>query len=151
MKVSYKHIIDRILSKPSKEDISKNFFQLGHENTIDGDILDLELTPNRGDCQSLDGILRDLKTFYEVDFDTKIYDKHIEKFEFDFINNCPEYCPQISFLLIEIKNINNEYSGELKNYFEDLNLNKNNFFTDISNYISYETGQPTHCYDANKK
>ena len=30
------------------------------------------------------------------------------------------------------------------------NLNKNNFFTDISNYISYETGQPTHCYDANK-
>ena len=25
---------------------------------------------------------------------------------------------------------------------------KNNFFTDISNYISYETGQPTHCYDS---
>ena len=132
-----------------KEDISKKLLQLGHENTIDGDILDLELTPNRGDCQSLDGILRDLKLFYEVNFDTKIYDKHIDKFEFDFINNCPEYCPQISFLLIEIKNINNEYWGELKNYFEDLNLNKNNF-TYISNYISYETGQPTHCYDATK-
>ena len=24
------------------------------------------------------------------------------------------------------------------------------FFTDISNYISYETGQPTHCYSSNK-
>ena len=32
----------------------------------------------------------------------------------------------------------------------DLKLNKNNFFTDISNYISYETGQPTHCYDCAK-
>ena len=29
-------------------------------------------------------------------------------------------------------------------------MKKNNFFTDISNYISYETGQPTHCYDAEK-
>ena len=28
-------------------------------------------------------------------------------------------------------------------------MNKNNFFTDVSNYLSYETGQPTHCYDAN--
>ncbi len=34
-------------------------------------------------------------------------------------------------------------------YFLDLKLNKNNFFTDVSNYLSYETGQPTHCYDAN--
>ena len=27
-------------------------------------------------------------------------------------------------------------------------MSKNNFFTDVSNYLSYETGQPTHCYDA---
>ncbi|MDA0754152.1 MAG: phenylalanine--tRNA ligase beta subunit-related protein, partial [Candidatus Marinimicrobia bacterium] len=31
-----------------------------------------------------------------------------------------------------------------------LGINKNNFFTDISNYISYERGQPTHCYDSKK-
>ena len=35
-------------------------------------------------------------------------------------------------------------------YFMKLHLNKNNFFTDVSNYLSYETGQPTHCYDASK-
>jgi len=38
----------------------------------------------------------------------------------------------------------------LDDYFVDLSLNKNNFFTDVSNYLSYETGQPTHCYDASK-
>ena len=150
MKISYKHLVDRIPSKPSKEDISKKLLQLGHENTINGDILDLELTPNRGDCQSLDGILRDLNLFYDVNLYTKIYDKEIDKFEFDFVNNNPEYCPKISFLLIEVENIKNEYMGEIKNYFEDLSHNKNNFFTDISNYISYETGQPIHCYDATK-
>ena len=38
----------------------------------------------------------------------------------------------------------------MNDYFKDLNLNKNNFFTDISNYVSYENGQPTHCYDFDK-
>ena len=42
------------------------------------------------------------------------------------------------------------YKGLLKDYFNDLDINKNNFFTDVSNYIAYETGQPTHCYDAEK-
>ena len=31
-----------------------------------------------------------------------------------------------------------------------MDIKKNNFFTDISNYLSYETGQPTHCYQASK-
>ena len=36
MKVSYKHLIKHIPSNPSIEDISKKFFQLGHEHEIDG-------------------------------------------------------------------------------------------------------------------
>ena len=56
----------------------------------------------------------------------------------------------ISFLKINIDNNIKEYSGALKEYFDDLHIKKNNFFTDISNFILYETGQPTHCYDATK-
>ena len=37
-----------------------------------------------------------------------------------------------------------------KRLFQRFKFNKNNFFTDISNYLMYEVGQPTHCYDANK-
>ena len=51
---------------------------------------------------------------------------------------------------IEVENIVRDYKDELNNYFVDLGLNKNNFFTDISNFVSYETGQPTHCYDSKK-
>ena len=29
-------------------------------------------------------------------------------------------------------------------------MKRNNLFADISNYLSYETGQPSHCYDSNK-
>ena len=39
------------------------------------------------------------------------------------------------------------YKDYLESYFSTFKINKNNFFTDISNYIAYEMGQPTHCYD----
>ena len=61
-----------------------------------------------------------------------------------------KHVPHISFLKIDIEGEIKPYKGKLKDYFKDLNINKNNFFTDISNYISYEMGQPTHCYDAKK-
>ena len=43
-----------------------------------------------------------------------------------------------------------DYEPYLENYFLNLSCNKTNFFTDISNYLSYEQGQPTHCFDSNK-
>jgi phenylalanyl-tRNA synthetase beta chain len=148
MKLSYSHLIDKIPCKPSIEDISQKLFQLGHENEIDNNILDIEITPNRGDCLSVNGILRELKSFYEIDIDDEYYEGNIKDFDIEFSNNSPIYCPRVSFLKIDIDNIDFDYKGCLKNYFDDLKIKKNNFFTDISNYISYEMGQPTHCFDA---
>ena len=51
---------------------------------------------------------------------------------------------------VEVNDIPKSYKNELNDYFNDLQINKNNFFTDVSNFISYEMGQPTHCYDALK-
>ena len=150
MKISYSHLVSQIKENPSIEMISESLFQLGHEHEIDGDILNMELTPNRGDCLSVNGILRDLSAFYTVNFKKKIYSEKIPKLELDFENLSQNTCPKISFLKIEIDNIPSEYNQYLDDYFVKLNLNKNNFFTDISNYLSYETGQPTHCYDASK-
>jgi len=148
MKLSYQHLVNKIPSKPSIEEISDSLFQLGHENEIDGQIIDIEITPNRGDCLSLDGILRDLNVFYSIDFKKDLYEDDLKPFLFEFENLAVKDCSKISFMMIEIEQICTNYNGDLKNYFKDLQGNKNNFFTDISNFISYETGQPTHCYDA---
>jgi len=150
MKVAYKHLISLIPSKPSIDEISEKFFQLGHEHEIEDEIFDMELTPNRGDCLSVRGLVRDLAPFYEIDLTSDIYDKEIKKLDINFVNNAPAACSHISFLKIDIEGKIAPYNRVLKNYFKDLGVNKNNFFTDISNYISYEMGQPTHCYDAKK-
>ena len=148
MKIAYRHLVQHIEETPSIEHISNKLFQLGHEHEIDGDIFDMEFTPNRGDCLSLNGLLRDLAVFYSVDFNQEIYTEKLEVLPLDFENLSESICPQISFLKLEVENIPEIYKGSLSSYFKDLSLNKNNFFTDVSNYLSYETGQPTHCYDS---
>ena len=148
MKIPYRHLVQHIEESPSIEHISNKLFQLGHEHEIDGDILDMEFTPNRGDCLSINGLLRDLAVFYKVDLNQEIFSEKINELQLDFENLSESICPKISFLKLEIDQIPETYKNSLDNYFKDLGLNKNNFFTDLSNYLSYETGQPTHCYDA---
>ena len=148
MKIAYRHLVQHIEETPSIEHISNKLFQLGHEHEIDGDIFDMEFTPNRGDCLSINGLLRDLAVFYTVKINQEIYTEKLNELQLDFENLSESTCPKISFLKLEIDQIPETYKNSLDNYFSDLGLNKNNFFTDVSNYLSYETGQPTHCYDA---
>ena len=148
MKVSYKSLLKSINKNISLDELSEKLFQLGHEHEVVGNIIDFELTPNRGDCLSEKGLLRDLRIFYDTEFDKEIYKKNIDEYELSFINNARELCPKASFLFVEIDTIPEIYNESLENYFSTLQVKKNNFFTDISNYISYETGQPTHCYDS---
>lgn len=148
MKIAYKHLVNKIDSSPSKEDLSEKLFQLGHEHEIIDDIFIMDFTPNRGDCLSVRGIIRDLKSCYKVNIDSKIFEENIDDLELKFVNRVEDFCPTISFLKVEVEDVPKSYNEEIESYFSELKLNKNNFFTDLSNYISYETGQPTHCYDA---
>ena len=66
MKISYKHLLDSIQCAPDIDELSRTLFQLGHENHIEGDCIEIEITPNRGDCLSIKGILRDLNVFYST-------------------------------------------------------------------------------------
>ena len=148
MKVAYQHLLSYIDGDPSSKEISDRLFQLGHEHEINNDVFDIEFTPNRGDCLSLRGLLRDLNLFYETNIEFETYRNDIKNFEFNFENNAQELCPKISFLKVDIKAPTTKYKNQLQKYFLDLDNKKINFFTDLSNYISYETGQPTHCYEA---
>ena len=108
----------------------------------------MELTPNRGDCLSLIGLARDLAVFFGKSNSIDLFDDDIEPLEINFENLSPKDCPKISFLEIEIEDSKVEYKPYLENYFNTIGGNKANLFTDISNYISYELGQPTHCFDS---
>jgi phenylalanyl-tRNA synthetase beta chain len=147
MKLLYQDLLRFLNEKPSKEILSDKLFQLGHEHEIHGEIFDMELTPNRGDCLSLIGLARDLNVFFGISDTVEIYKDNIENLDIDFENLATDDCTKISFLEIEVEKISSDYKPYLENYFSALGNNKTNFFTDISNYISYELGQPTHCFN----
>ena len=148
MKIAYNHLVQYMPGNPTIEEISDSLFQLGHEHEIEDNIFDMEFTPNRGDCLSINGLLRDLAVFYSIDLNQEIYNEKLNELNIDFKNQSEKICPKISFLKLEIDKVPELYKNSLEGYFTDLSLSKNNFFSDVSNYLSYETGQPTHCYDA---
>ena len=111
MKIAYEHLIKFIPSRPSIENISEKFFQLGHEHEIENNIFDMELTPNRGDCLSINGLLRDLSVFYEITPNNEIYTDDIKSLDINFVNNSQEACPSISFLKIKIQGEVSAYKG----------------------------------------
>ena len=147
MKFIYQDLLNFLGEKPSKESLSDKLFQLGHEHEIDGDIFDMDITPNRGDCLSLIGLSRDLNNFYHNKDPFETYEEEIESLHIEFKNLSIESCPKISFLEIEMDGEISPYKEYLENYFLLTGNKQTNFFTDISNYISYERGQPTHCFD----
>ena len=150
MKIHINHLERFIKDKINADEISDKLMQLGHENTYEKGIFDIEITPNRGDCLSIKGILRELSNFYNIEASFDTFDSKIADFNFEFINSSQNDCPIIFFLYIEIDETPTQYNDYLQNYFDELNLNKVNFFTDVSNYVSYELGNPTHCYDSEK-
>ena len=147
MKINYLDLTNFLSEKPSKEELSQKLFQLGHEHEIHGDIFDMELTPNRGDCLSLIGLARDLAVFFGKSNSIDLFDDDIEPLEINFENLSPKDCPKISFLEIEIEDSKVRYKSYLENFFNTVGGNRTNLFTDISNYLCYELGQPTHCFD----
>ena len=97
MKFIYQDLLNFLNINHPKKIFLKNFSKLGHEHEIDGDIFDMEITPNRGDCLSLIGLSRDLNNFYDNKDPFSIYDQEIELLDLNFLNLSIESCPKISF------------------------------------------------------
>ena len=88
--------------------------------------------------------------FFGKSNNIEIFDEEFDELEFSLINNSIDDCPKISFVEIEINEVLSQYKPYMDAYFSVLGNKKTNFFTDISNYLSYELGNPTHCFDSQK-
>ena len=111
MKIAYSHLVQYIEENPSIENLSDSLFQLGHEHKIEDGIFDMEFTPNRGDCLSINGLLRDLAVFYTVNLNQEIYNQKLNELFIDFENLSNDICPKISFLKIDIDKVPAAYKG----------------------------------------
>lgn len=117
---------------------------------LDDEVIDFDLTANRGDLLSIIGMAYEVGAIYskkvkEIDL------KHSEeKEETNFkvkidTDNCK------MFLAREVRNVKIEESPkEIKEKLIASGIRPINNVVDISNYVMLETGQPLHFYDADK-
>lgn len=119
---------------------------------LDDEVIDFELTSNRGDLLSILGMAYELGA---------IYDKKVKDIDLSYNENEEdvkdeltlkvetEACPL--FLARKVKNVVIKESPTfIKNRLIASGIRPINNVVDISNYVMLETGQPLHYYDADR-
>lgn len=114
-------------------------------------IIEINVTPNRGDCLGVYGIARDLAASGIGNLKKlEIAEKEAE-FDFPLIieNNAKEACSYAAFRAI--KNVKNcESPAWLKEKLENVGLNSISAIVDVTNYVMHVLNRPMHAYDASK-
>lgn len=142
-----------ILGNEYEKNIGENI-----ENILDieDEIYDFEITPNRPDCLGILGIANELKCAINREEKENIL---IKKGDFEKVANVVEKIDNIivniesedvkRYLAIPLYNVKNiETPKEIKERLQTMGVNpKGNILVDISNYIMFETGNPTHIFD----
>lgn len=119
---------------------------------LDDDVIDFELTANRGDLLSILGMAYEVGAIYNkkvkpIDLIFRENDKNINTtFK---VNINTENCTM--FLAKKVENVTiKESPNYIKNRLIASGIRPINNVVDISNYVMLETGQPLHFYDADK-
>ena len=142
-----------ILGNEYEKNIGEN---IGNILDIEDEIYDFEITPNRPDCLGILGIANELKCAINREGKENIL---IKKGDFEKVANVVEKIDNIivkvesedvkRYLAIPLYNVKNiETPKEIKERLQTMGVNpKGNILVDISNYIMFETGNPTHIFD----
>lgn len=117
---------------------------------LDDYIMELDLTPDRGDCLSMINIARQLAAVLDVKVkepEIKLKniiensDKRID-IEIEAIEECPRYVGKI------VENIEiSESPFWMQNRLRSVGMRPINNVVDVTNYVMLEMGQPLHAFD----
>jgi phenylalanyl-tRNA synthetase beta chain len=125
---------------------------LGEYVNCKDSILDLSITPNRGDCLSYLGVARDLaaklkKKVKKVNCDIDSVKSNSRKVS--VVNEVADHCRRFSTVVVSgIKC--QESPLWLKRRLLVSGIRSKNIIVDITNYVLLESGQPIHAYDLSK-
>lgn len=115
----------------------------------DDQIIEIELTPNRGDCASVRGVARDAAVLYESDWMpvdcAPIAATHEQGRDVAAVD--PEDCPVFCGRLIQNVDAARPTPTWMQERLRRAGLRPKHALVDITNYVLLELGQPMHAYD----
>ncbi|MEX5440192.1 phenylalanine--tRNA ligase subunit beta [Acinetobacter indicus] len=118
---------------------------------LDDNVIDISITPNRGDCFSIRGIAREIGVINQLpvtapeikEMAASIAD---EKKVVVSTEGCPRYLGRV------IKNVNTKAATPewMERALARSGIRQHSILVDITNYVLMELGQPLHAFDAAK-
>ena len=141
-----------ILPKKYEKDLGKDIVDV---LDLKEDIIDFEITPNRPDCLSIEGLGRETAISLGKEFknprknidELKVEDKkELEGLKVDI--TAPDLCYR--YIARIVKNVKIEPSPEwMVKRLNACGMRSINNIVDITNYVMLEMGQPMHAFDIN--
>ncbi|WP_119394578.1 phenylalanine--tRNA ligase subunit beta [Salinibius halmophilus] len=117
---------------------------------LDDKIIDIDLTPNRGDCLSIRGIAREVAVFNALPAPTGPEIEAVEASIEDTFNvelSAPDACPRYVGRVIKNVDVTKPSPAWMVERLERSGLRSIDPVVDITNYIMLELGQPMHGFD----
>ncbi|MDJ0779874.1 MAG: phenylalanine--tRNA ligase subunit beta [Gammaproteobacteria bacterium] len=137
---------DGILELPADAPVGVT---IGDYLGLDDRIIDIDLTPNRGDCLSINGVAREVAAINDMPLqfavDSSVAPAHDETFpiELEAGEHCPRYAGRI------IRGIDPRASTPMwmQEKLRRCGLRPISPVVDVTNYVMMELGQPMHGFD----
>ena len=149
MKIQYSFLKNFLNTKLSQKKLTDVFTQVGFECEIEGDLIEFDITPNRGDVLSLRGLEREFYAYESTILNRKLETSSLkliqDKTVIDKID--ASGCGNYHLMLVQgLQKINNLDAKKL-NFIESAGIPLINPLVDLGNYVMLEIGAPMHIFD----
>ena len=124
--------------------------------SLDDQIIDLSITPNRGDCLSISGVARELSVINNCEIKANLTEamgqtnQQTSKQARDVVVDEPAACPRYVGQVIEEVDVSGLSPLWLTEKLRRCGLRSINPVVDIINFVMLELGQPMHAFDNDK-
>ena len=140
---------DGILELPEDALLGQDIRQYLH---LDDHIIEIDVTPNRGDCLSIKGIAREVAALNKLTLTTPPWTTSditlSDSMEIEI--KAPEACPHYVGRVINYKNLAAKTPPWLEARLRKADIRLIHPVVDITNYVMLELGQPLHSFDRDK-
>ena len=119
---------------------------------LNDQLIEVDLTPNRADCLSVEGIAREVALLNNIEFKVPaVIQVAVEHHDtLDVKVSAPEACPRYLGRLIKDVNATAETPLWMQERLRRSGLRSLGPVVDVTNYVLLEMGQPLHAFDAGK-